>query len=64
MPHELCLTQIQTTKLRNVFANDMSTDRKISKAQISKIIESGESFCSWLANLGKRSTKKCCYLFS
>ena len=28
----------QTTKIRNAFANNMSTDIKLSKAQISKII--------------------------
>ena len=27
------------TKLRNVFENNMSTDLKLSKAQISKIIQ-------------------------
>ena len=31
----------------------MSTDTKLSKAQISKIIQSGGSFGSWLCNLGK-----------
>ena len=29
----------------------MSTDVKLSKAQISKIIQSGGSFVSWLGNL-------------
>ena len=33
----------------------MSTDLKYRKAQISKIIQSGGSFGSWLANLGKKS---------
>ena len=33
----------------------MSTDIKLSKAQISKIIQSGGSFRSWLANLGKKA---------
>ena len=33
----------------------MSTDTKLSKAQISKVIQSGGSFCSWLANLGKKA---------
>ena len=31
----------------------MSTDTKVSKAQISKIIQSGGFFYSWLGNLGK-----------
>ena len=30
----------------------MSTDKKLSKAQISEIIQSGGSFGSFLANLG------------
>ena len=37
LPHELLLTTRQKTKLRNAF-NNMSTDLKVSKAQISKII--------------------------
>ena len=40
-PHELLLTTWQKTKLRNAFNNNMSTDLKLSKAQISKIIQSG-----------------------
>ena len=43
LPHELFLTTRQTTKIRNVFANNMSTDIKLSKGQISKIIQSGGS---------------------
>ena len=38
LPHELWVTIKQKTKLRNVFNNNMSTDLKLSKAQISKII--------------------------
>ena len=41
IPHELLLTTRQKTKLRNPFNNNMSTDLKLSKAQISKIIQSG-----------------------
>ena len=40
LPHELFITTRQTTKLRNAFANNMSTDIKFSKAQISEIIQS------------------------
>ena len=36
LPHELLLTTRQETKLRNSFNNNMSTDLKLSKAQISK----------------------------
>ena len=41
LPHELLLTTRQKTKLRNAFENNISTDIKLSKAQISKIIQSG-----------------------
>ena len=40
LPHELLLTTRQTTK--NSIENDMSIDIKLSKGQISKIIQSGE----------------------
>ena len=39
--HELLLTTRQKMKLRNSFNNTMQTDIKLSKAQISKIIQSG-----------------------
>ena len=39
--HELLLTTIQKTKIRNAFNNNSSTDIKLSKAQINKIIQSG-----------------------
>ena len=41
LPHELLLTTRQKTKLGNAFNNNMSTDKNLSKAQISKIIQSG-----------------------
>ena len=41
LPHELLLTTRQTTKLRNAIENNTSTDIKLSKAQISTIIQSG-----------------------
>ena len=40
-PHELLLATRQKTKLRNVFNKNMSTDLTLSKARISKIIQSG-----------------------
>ena len=54
-PNESFLTTRQMTKIRNVFAKNMSTDIKLSKSQISKIIESGGSFGSWIGNLGKKA---------
>ena len=41
LPHELLLSTRQEKKLRNAFNNNMSTDSKLSKIQISKIIQSG-----------------------
>ena len=41
LPHELLLTTRQITKLENAIQNNMSTNVKFSKAQISKIIQSG-----------------------
>ena len=54
MSHELFLTVRQKTKTINAFAINISTDIKLSKAQISKIIQFCGSFGSCLGNLGKR----------
>ena len=51
LPHELLLTTRQRTKLRNAFNNNISTDVTLSKAQISKIIQSGEFVESLLSKL-------------
>ena len=51
LPHELLLTTRQKTKLRNAFNNNMSTDLKLSRAQISKIIQSGGFLGSLLSKL-------------
>ena len=51
LPHELLLTTRQKTKLRNAFNNNMSTDLTLSKAQISKIIQSGGFLGLFLSKL-------------
>ena len=51
LPHELLLTTRQKTKLRNAFNNNMATDLKLSKAQISKIIQSGGFLGTLLSKL-------------
>ena len=51
LPQELLLTARQKKKLRNAFNNDMSTDLKLSRAQISKIIQSGGFLGSLLSKL-------------
>ena len=40
-PHELLLTTRQNTKLHNAINNYLTTDIKLSKAQIKKLIQSG-----------------------
>ena len=51
LPHELLLTTRQKMKLRNAFNNKMSTDLKISRAPISKIIQSGRFLGALLSKL-------------
>ena len=51
LPHELLLKTRQKMKLRNAFNNNMLTDIKLSKAQISKIIWSGGFLGSLLSKL-------------
>ena len=51
LPHELSLTTRQKTKLRNAFNNNMSADIKLSKAQISKMIQSEGFLGSLLSKL-------------
>ena len=41
LPHKLLLITRQKSNLRNTFENNMSTDIKLAKAWISKIIQSG-----------------------
>ena len=55
MRHELFLKARQTAKTRSAFANNMSTDIKLCKAQISKVNQLGGSFRSWLSNLGNEA---------
>ena len=51
LPHELLLKTRQKTKLTNAFNNNMSTDLKLSKAQIFKTIQSGGLLGSLLSKL-------------
>ena len=41
LPHELLLTARQKTRLRIAFEKNMSADIKLSKMQMSQIIQSG-----------------------
>ena len=40
-PHKLLLTDRQVSSLREYFANNLSADIKLSKTQLSKMIQSG-----------------------
>ena len=51
LPHELLLTTREKTKLANAFENNMSTKIKLSKAQISKINQSGRFLGALLSKL-------------
>ena len=57
LPYELLLTARQKTKLKNAFENNMSTDIKLSKTQISRIIQSGGSLGSLLCKTAGPSMK-------
>ena len=52
LPHELLLTTRKTTKLRNGIENGMSTDIKLSKVQIFKIIQSRRFLGFLLSKIG------------
>ena len=52
--HELFLTTRQTAKIRKVFANNMSTNIKLKKAQISKTIQSDRFFAKTLGKPDKK----------
>ena len=51
LPYELLLTARQRKKLRNTFNNNISTDLRLFKAQVSKIIQSGGFSGSLLSKL-------------
>ena len=57
LPHELLLKTRQKIKLRKTFNNNMSTDIKLSKAQISKRIQSGGFLGSLLSKLAGQLMK-------
>ena len=58
LSHELFLTTRQTTKVRNLFSNNISTDIKLSKVQLSKMIHSGGFSFGWsLGKIGEKFDK-------
>ena len=71
-PHKLLLTNRQVANLHKAFANKSSTDIKLSKTQLSKMIQSGRFLGRLLALLRKTglpliiysSKIKCCSISS
>ena len=63
LSHELFSTRRQKTKIRNTFANNMSTNVKLCKTQLPKIFQSGDFLGKTLVNLGKNSIVRLCCLF-
>ena len=51
LPHKLLLTTRQKAKLRNTLNNNISVDIELSRAQISKIIQSGGFLGSLVSKL-------------
>ena len=51
MSHELFLTTRQKCKIRNAFDNNLLTDIKLGKVQLSKIIQSGGFLGKTLGNM-------------
>ena len=51
LPYELLQTKRQKAKSRNAFENNMSTDIKLSRAQISKTVQSGGFLGSLLSEI-------------
>ena len=53
LPRELLLATRQKTKLRNVFENNMSTDIKLYRDQMFKIIQFGGFLRALLSKLAR-----------
>ena len=58
LSHELPLTTKEETKTRNAFANNMSTDIKLSKAQLSRVIKASGYIGNMIVNVGKKTLMK------
>ena len=52
-PHKLLLTNRQVSNLRKAFSNHLSADIKLSKTQLSKMIQSGRFLGKLLGQLLK-----------
>ena len=52
--HQLFVTTIQKTRLKNAIAKNMSMDIKLSQAQLPKLIQSGRFLPNMFGNSGKK----------
>ena len=60
-PHKLFLTNRQVANLRKAFANHLSTDIKLSKTRLSKVIQSGGFLGRLLGPLLKTGLPLACF---
>ena len=58
-PYKLLLTNRQVSNLRRAFENYLSADIKLSKTQLSKMIQSG-GFITWSINKNRITINKKC----
>ena len=58
MQDELFLTKQNKKSIRNAFVNNMSTDIKLSKAQISKVVQLGVFLGKTLGNMMNKLGEK------
>ena len=49
-PHNLLSTDRQVSRLRIAFVNNLSANMKLSKAQLSKMVEFGQSLLPFMMN--------------
>ena len=54
MPHELFLAEKQNTKIANASVNNMSTNIKLSKSQVDKIVQLGGFLAKTLGSQSKK----------
>ena len=57
-PHELFLTAGQKFKIRKAFINNMSAEIKLSKSQLTKMIQSGVFLSKTLGNVMRNLRKE------
>ena len=64
LPREFIPITRQKTKMKNAFTKNILMDKKLSKAKLSEIIQSGGFLDNMMSNLGKKSTNRTLCSFS